>query len=90
MPTYDYKCTNCGHTFELFQPMSAPPITECPKCKGVVKRLIGMGSGPIFKGTGFYHTDYKNKDTGKTSKSATNKTTPADTHKKDNKTGEKK
>lgn len=60
MPTYDYKCTNCGNTFELFQKMSDNPITECPKCKGKVKRLIGAGSGPIFKGTGFYQTDYKN------------------------------
>lgn len=60
MPTYDYKCNNCGHTFELFQKMSDNPITECPKCKGKVKRLIGAGSGPIFKGTGFYQTDYKN------------------------------
>ncbi len=60
MPTYDYKCNNCGYTFELFQKMSEDPISECPKCKNKVKRLIGAGSGPIFKGTGFYQTDYKN------------------------------
>jgi putative FmdB family regulatory protein len=60
MPTYDYKCTKCGYTFELFQTMSADPVKECPNCGGIVKRLIGPGSGPIFKGTGFYQTDYKN------------------------------
>lgn len=67
MPTYDYKCTKCGYTFELFQSMNAEPEKECPKCKGLVKRLIGTGAGPIFKGTGFYETDYKNKSgNGKT------------------------
>jgi putative FmdB family regulatory protein len=64
MPTYDYKCTKCGYTFELFQSMSAEPEKECPKCKGLVKRLIGSGAGTIFKGTGFYETDYKNKGNG--------------------------
>jgi putative FmdB family regulatory protein len=77
MPTYDYKCTDCGNLFELFQPMNAEPVNECPKCKGSVKRLIGAGSGPIFKGTGFYQTDYKNNSNGKT----TTKTT--DTPKKE-------
>lgn len=61
MPTYDYKCSNCNHTFEYFQPMSASPLTECPKCKGSLIRIIGTGSGPIFKGSGFYQTDYKGK-----------------------------
>ncbi len=61
MPTYDYKCTNCGHTFELFQKFSDLPITVCPQCGGAVKRLIGPGAGTIFKGSGFYQTDYKNK-----------------------------
>ena len=60
MPTYDYKCLSCGHHFELFQPMTADPIANCYKCDGEVKRLIGAGAGPIFKGSGFYHTDYKN------------------------------
>lgn len=62
MPTYDYKCTNCGHIFELFQSIKEHPITECPKCKGRVKRLIGTGSGIIFKGRGFYATDYRSKN----------------------------
>lgn len=61
MPTYDYKCTECNHTFEMFQMMTADPITNCPECDGVVKRLIGTGAGPIFKGSGFYQTDYKNR-----------------------------
>ena len=61
MPTYEYKCLNNGHTFELFQTMNAEPIKHCPVCNGPVKRLIGTGAGPIFKGSGFYHTDYKKK-----------------------------
>jgi putative FmdB family regulatory protein len=59
MPTYDYKCTNCNYTFEYFQPMTAESLSECPKCSGTVKRLIGTGAGSIFKGSGFYQTDYK-------------------------------
>lgn len=61
MPTYEYKCLECGHHFELFQKITEGPINECPQCKGHVKRLIGMGAGPIFKGSGFYQTDYKSK-----------------------------
>jgi putative FmdB family regulatory protein len=60
MPTYQYKCLKCGHDFEVFQNMKDEPIRECPECKGKVKRLLGAGAGPIFKGSGFYHTDYKN------------------------------
>ncbi len=60
MPTYDYQCPDCGHEFEEFQSISAKPIKKCPKCgKRKVKRLIGSGAGVIFKGTGFYQTDYK-------------------------------
>ena len=61
MPTYDYICPTCNNVFEYFQSMSDDPLTECPVCKGPVKRKIGAGSRPIFKGTGFYQTDYKNK-----------------------------
>ncbi|MFZ1322300.1 MAG: zinc ribbon domain-containing protein [Ignavibacteria bacterium] len=62
MPTYDYRCDDCGHFFEEFQSMKADKLTKCPKCgKETLKRLIGTGSGLIFKGTGFYLTDYKNK-----------------------------
>jgi putative FmdB family regulatory protein len=60
MPTYEYVCPKCGYEFEQFQPMSAEPIKRCPKCKKLgVKRLVGKGAGLIFKGTGFYITDYK-------------------------------
>src|ERR1041384_6547756 len=60
MPTYEYKCSACGHAFERFQPMSAAAITRCPECgKAKVKRLIGTGAGLIFKGSGFYITDYR-------------------------------
>lgn len=59
MPTYEYKCSNCGNLFEVFHSMNAEPVKKCPKCGGAVKRLIGSGAGPIFKGSGFYQTDYK-------------------------------
>ncbi|NWG28347.1 MAG: zinc ribbon domain-containing protein [Ignavibacteriaceae bacterium] len=62
MPTYDYKCSNCSYTFEFFQSMTSEPLTECPKCKGTLKRIIGVGAGPLFKGSGFYQTDYKQKE----------------------------
>ncbi|MGK9476606.1 FmdB family zinc ribbon protein [Melioribacter sp. OK-6-Me] len=61
MPTYEYKCNDCGYLFEEFQKISDEPLSTCPKCGGTVKRLIGAGAGPIFKGSGFYHTDYKVK-----------------------------
>ncbi|HEY0944796.1 MAG TPA: FmdB family zinc ribbon protein [Opitutaceae bacterium] len=62
MPTYDYACTECGHEFEAFQSMNDQPLTTCPACKEPkVKRKIGGGAGLIFKGSGFYITDYKNK-----------------------------
>lgn len=73
MPTYDYRCTNCGHQFEAFQKMSDKPLTQCPECKGILKRLIGSGSGPIFKGTGFYQTDYKNSGKNNNSDKKTEK-----------------
>jgi putative FmdB family regulatory protein len=60
LPTYEYVCLKCGHEFEKFQSMKEDKLKECPKCKGKVKRLIGAGAGTIFKGSGFYHTDYKN------------------------------
>lgn len=61
MPTYDYLCKDCGHTFELFQSMSDPSLKECPSCNGKVRRIISGGTGLIFKGSGYYVTDYKNK-----------------------------
>ncbi len=66
MPTYDYQCQACGHNWELFQSMNDSPVKSCPKCKKrKAKRLLGMGAGIIFKGTGFYETDYKNKSSEK-------------------------
>ncbi len=60
MPTYDYECGACGHTFEKFQSITAPVIRKCPQCSRLkVKRLIGTGAGIIFKGSGFYQTDYR-------------------------------
>ena len=59
MPTYDYECSECNHTFEAFHSMSADPLKECPECGGSVKRLLGMGAGVLFKGGGFYETDYR-------------------------------
>jgi putative FmdB family regulatory protein len=59
MPTYEYECTKCGHTFEAFQSMKDEPLSSCPKCRGRIRRLIGGGIGIIFKGSGFYTTDYK-------------------------------
>ena len=61
MPNYDYECLHCGHKFEVFQSMSAKRLTKCPKCDKKVKRLIGTGGGIIFKGKGFYATDYAKK-----------------------------
>lgn len=78
MPTYEYECTECGHVFEMFQSITADPIKECPKCNGKVRRLIGTGVGLIFKGSGFYITDYKNKkstDSGFKGKSSDSKST---------------
>ena len=59
MPNYDYQCSSCKDVFEVFQSMSAKPLTKCPKCGKKVKRLISSGAGLIFKGSGFYATDYK-------------------------------
>ena len=61
MPTYEYECLKCGHRFELFQSIKDPPRKRCPKCRGKVRRLLGTGAGMIFKGSGFYITDYRSK-----------------------------
>lgn len=61
MPTYDYICMDCGYVFEHFQSMSDEPIRICPKCNGTVRRKISGGTGLIFKGSGYYLTDYARK-----------------------------
>lgn len=60
MPTYDYVCDTCGNRFETFQAISEEPLKSCVNCGSAVRRLIGSGAGIIFKGSGFYVTDYKN------------------------------
>ena len=82
MPTYEYECESCGHCFERFQRMSEPPIKRCPKCRKKVRRLLGTGAGVIFKGSGFYETDYRRKipkDAAKNESSATPTSTPTPT-----------
>lgn len=63
MPTYEYECRACGKTFEIFQRMSEAPKTSCPQCgEETLERLIGAGAGFLFKGSGFYITDYRSSD----------------------------
>jgi putative FmdB family regulatory protein len=72
VPTYDYRCDDCGHEFDVFQRMSEDSLTDCPHCERPnLRRLIGSGAGIIFKGSGFYETDYKRSktDTGKSESS---------------------
>lgn len=81
MPTYEYECQKCGHEFEVFKSISAEPEKSCPSCKGTVKRKISTGGGIIFKGSGFYATDYRSdsyksgekKDKPSSSKESTSK-----------------
>jgi putative FmdB family regulatory protein len=61
MPTYEYECRSCGHVSDVFHNMTARPRVKCPECGGRTKKLLGAGAGIIFKGSGFYETDYKRK-----------------------------
>ena len=88
MPTYEYECSKCG-VFELFQKMSDDPIQKCPSCRRKVKRLIGTGAGVIFKGSGFYETDYRS-DSYKKAKEADSKPTASDSKQSDSKGGDAK
>ncbi len=85
MPTYDYFCKKCQNTFEYFQSMSDSALEKCPKCNNKVRRLVSGGSGLIFKGSGFYLTDYvqkkENKPTSK-NKKKTDKKKPKEKNEK--------
>lgn len=77
MPTYDYQCQKCGHKFEKFQSMSASTLRKCPQCgKLSLVRLIGSGAGVIFKGSGFYETDYRSESYKSAAKKDAPVTTP--------------
>lgn len=96
MPTYDYICDNCGHQFEEFQSITAGALRKCKKCgKNKLKRLIGTGAGVIFKGSGFYETDYRSesyKKGEKSEKSTADKDKKSDkstSESKDSKSGDK-
>ncbi len=85
MPTYEYRCDNCGHEFEQFQSITAKSLRKCPECgKNALNRLIGTGAGIIFKGSGFYETDYRSESY----KQAQKKETDAGKEKKDDKKSE--
>ena len=79
MPTYEYRCDKCGHQYEQFQSITARPLRKCPACRtNSLKRLIGSGAGIIFKGSGFYQTDYRSESYKKGQKSEKEKTTPVE------------
>ena len=84
MPTYEYQCQTCGHCFSEFQRIVDPPIKDCPKCKkkDCVEQIISGGSGLIFKGSGFYETDYKRKSSGDGGASAKSESAKPNTDKK--------
>lgn len=76
MPTYEYACKLCGHNFEIFQPITADSLKKCPAChKNGLQRLISGGAGLIFKGTGFYETDYKRSPASASAAAAEKKST---------------
>jgi putative FmdB family regulatory protein len=80
MPTYEYQCQKCGHCFSEFQRIVDPPIKDCPKCKkkDCVEQIISGGSGLIFKGSGFYITDYKRKSSSGSSTSGSDSSKSSD------------
>jgi putative FmdB family regulatory protein len=84
MPTYEYECQKCGDRFEIFQSIKDAPRKSCPKCRGRVKRLLGTGAGLLFKGSGFYITDYRKpgyKDAAKKDAPANPSAAPTETSK---------
>lgn len=88
MPTYDYQCQACDHTFEAFQSITAKPLKRCPECgKQKLARLIGTGAGIIFKGSGFYETDYRSEGYKKAEKAENDSAKPQCDSSKDGKAG---
>ncbi len=86
MPTYEYECSACSHAFEILQSIADPKLKKCPKCgKLKLDRLIGSGSGIIFKGSGFYETDYKKKTPPSSSPKADTSASPSAKPKKNDK-----
>ena len=78
MPTYDYECDACQHKFEIFQNMSDDPLTKCPQCKKKkLRRLIGAGAAVMFKGSGFYQTDYRSDSYKKSAEADKKSSEPA-------------
>ena len=94
MPNYDYRCDTCGHEFEVFQRMTDEKLTDCPVegCSGPVRRLLGTGAGIIFKGGGFYETDYRSDSYKKAASADKPKTESksSETKKSDSKTSSSK
>jgi putative FmdB family regulatory protein len=86
MPIYEYQCANCGHQLEELQSITEPPLLKCPKCgKDTLKKLIGSGGGLIFKGSGFYLTDYKKKSSSGSSSHTKKEKSAKESKKKDGK-----
>ncbi len=79
MPNYDYECEKCAKRFEVFQSMKDPKLTDCPEasCDGTVKRLLGTGGGILFKGAGFYQTDYRSSSYQAGAKADSSSSAPA-------------
>ncbi len=90
MPTYEYRCNECEHEFEEFQSIKADPLDTCPACEGSVKRLISAGGAILFKGDGFYITDYRSDDYKKAAKKEAEAAKPPSTEKKSSKKEGKK
>ena len=96
MPTYDYECDACGHSWELFQKITDEPVKKCPECnKKKARRLFGTGAAIVFKGSGFYQTDYRSESYKKGEKAASDSKdskseTKSDSSKSDSKSESKK
>lgn len=90
MPTYEYACGACGHEFEEFQPITARPLRQCPSCRQrKLERLIGTGAGILFKGNGFYETDYRSESYKKAAEAEKKAATGESTDSKGNKSSGK-